>query len=89
MVGAKLRKTRRLAGNQTPFAKANAPGPVKATVPSLRQFLAISYISGITGQFYPARTDFIRKLARIIKSEVTPLADDGVAYLQLDAPRSN
>ena len=89
MVGSRLRKARRLAGNQTPFMKANAPCPVNVTVPSLRQFPVISYIAGITGQFYPAWTDFIRKLARIIKSDVTAFADDGVTYIQLDAPRNN
>jgi len=87
VVGAKLRQTRRLTGNQTPFVMANAPGPVKVTVPSPSQFPAISYLAGITDQFYPTRSDLIRELAGIVKSEVTALADDGVAYIQLDAPR--
>tara|TARA_B100000745_G_scaffold288752_1_gene226392 strand:+ start:3115 stop:3588 length:474 start_codon:yes stop_codon:yes gene_type:complete len=51
VVGAKLRQTRRLTGNQTPFVMANAPGPVKVTVPSPSQFPAISYLAGITDQF--------------------------------------
>ena len=87
VVGAKLRQTRRLTGNQTPFVMANAPGPVKVTVPSPSQFPAISYLAGITDQFYPTRSDLIRELSGIVKSEVAALADDGVAYIQLDAPR--
>ena len=87
VVGAKLRQTRRLTGNQTPFLMANAPGPVKVTVPSPSQFPAISYLAGITDQFYPTRSDLIRELSGIVKSEVAALADDGVAYIQLDAPR--
>ena len=87
VVGAKLRQTRRLTGNQTPFVMANAPGPVKVTVPSPSQFPAISYLAGITDQFYPTRLDLIRELSGIVKSEVAALADDGVAYIQLDAPR--
>ena len=87
VVGAKLRQTRRLTGNQTPFVMANAPGPVKVTVPSPSQFPAISYLAGITDKFYPTRSDLIRELAGIVKSEVAALADDGVAYIQLDAPR--
>jgi len=87
VVGAKLRQTRRLTGNQTPFVMANAPGPVKVTVPSPSQFPAISYLAGITDKFYPTRSDLIRELSGIVKSEVAALADDGVAYIQLDAPR--
>ena len=87
IVGAKLRQTRRLTGNQTPFVMANAPGPVKVTVPSPSQFPAISYLAGITDQFYPTRSDLIRELSGIVKSEVAALAEDGVAYIQLDAPR--
>ena len=87
VVGAKLRQTRRLTGNQTPFVMANAPGLVKVTVPSPSQFPAISYLAGITDPFYPTRSDLIRELAGIVKSEVAALADDGVAYIQLDAPR--
>ena len=87
VVGAKLRQTRRLTGNQTPFVMANAPGPVKVTVPSPSQFPAISYLAGITDQFYPTRSDLIRELSGIVKSEVAALAEDGVAYIQLDAPR--
>ena len=87
VVGAMLRQTRRLTGKQTPFVMANAPGPVKVTVPSPSQFPAISYLAGITDQFYPTRSDLIRELSGIVKSEVAALADDGVAYIQLDAPR--
>ena len=87
VVGAKLRQTRRLTGNQTPFVMANARGPVKVTVPSPSQFPAISFQAGITDQFYPTRSDLLAELAAIIKSEVAALAADGVAYIQLDAPR--
>jgi 5-methyltetrahydropteroyltriglutamate--homocysteine methyltransferase len=87
VVAAKLRKARRLTGNQAPFLMANGPGLVKVTVPSPNQFPAISFQAGITDQFYPTRSDLIRDLADIVKSEVAALADDGVAYIQLDAPR--
>ena len=87
VVGPKLRQTRRLTGNQTPFVMANAPGPVKMTVPSPSQFPAISFQAGITDQFYPTRSDLLTDLAGIIKAEVAALAADGVAYIQLDAPR--
>jgi 5-methyltetrahydropteroyltriglutamate--homocysteine methyltransferase len=66
---------------------ANAPGPVKMTVPSPSQFPAISFQAGITDQFYPTRSDLLTDLAGIIKAEVAALAADGVAYIQLDAPR--
>ena len=87
VVGAKLRQIRRLTGNQTPFLMANASGPVKITVPSPSQFPAISFQAGVTDQFYPTRSDLLKELTSIIKAEIAALAADGVAYIQIDAPR--
>ena len=87
VVGAKLRRLRRLTGHQTPFLMANAPGPVKMTVPSPSQFPAITYQAGITDQFYATRTDLLWEIASIIKDEITALVEDGVPYIQMDAPR--
>ncbi len=87
VVGGKLRRRRRLTGSQTEFLKANAPGPVKMTVPSPNQFPAICYQQGLTDRFYPTRSELLWDLAGIIKDEIQALLADGVPYIQMDEPR--
>ena len=87
IVGAKLRLSGRLTEHQTPFLMAHSPGPVKITVPSPSQFPAISFQPGVTEEFYPTRSDLLWELASIIKAEINALVNDGVAYIQIDAPR--
>ncbi len=87
VVGGKLRRTHRLTGSQTEYLKANAPGPIKMTVPSPNQFPAICYQEGLTEQFYPTRSDLLQDLTGIIKDEIQALLADGVSYIQMDEPR--
>ena len=87
VVGAKLKQTRRLTGTQTAFLKANAPGPIKMTVPSPNQFPALVFQPGVTNAFYPTRTDLLHEITAILKCEVAALIQDGVEYIQVDAPR--
>ena len=87
VVGGKLRQLRRLTGLQASFLKEHAPGQVKMTVPSPSQFPAISFLPGTTDQFYPSRSDLLWELASIIKAEIAALVEDGVSYIQIDAPR--
>jgi 5-methyltetrahydropteroyltriglutamate--homocysteine methyltransferase len=44
------------------------------------------YQPGLTDRFYPERADLVADIARIIRGELLALVDDGVPYLQLDAP---
>ena len=87
VVGGKLRKLRSLTGNQLAFLQANAPGPVKMTLPSPSQFPAISFQPEVTGQFYPTRSELLWEIAGIIKAEVSSLIESGVDYIQIDALR--
>ena len=86
MVGGTLRQMRRLTEQQTRFVQAHAPGPVKMTLPSPSQFPAISFQPGITEQFYPTRSALLWALVPIIKGEIAALIQDGVSYIQVDAP---
>lgn len=87
VVGGKLRRLRRLTEAQSAFLRRHAPGPYKMTVPSPNQFPAISYQPGLTDQFYPTRSDLLWEIVGIIKAEVAALAEEGVPYIQVDAPR--
>ncbi len=87
VVGSKLRQVRRLTEHQSGFLQENVPGRYKVTVPSPSQFPAISYQQGITDRFYPSRSELLWEIAEIVRSEIVALADEGVPYIQIDAPR--
>jgi 5-methyltetrahydropteroyltriglutamate--homocysteine methyltransferase len=87
VAGGRLRQVRRLAGHESSFLKAHAPGPIKMTVPSPSVFMLISYKPGITDKFYATRSDFLRELVPIVHGELRALIDEGVPYVQLDAPQ--
>jgi 5-methyltetrahydropteroyltriglutamate--homocysteine methyltransferase len=87
IVTARLRAVRRLTGHELPFLRAHSPGAIKMTLPSATQFPAIAYQRGVTDRVYPTRSDFLRDVVAILADEVRALADAGVHYLQIDAPR--
>ena len=87
VVGAKLRQVRRLTGHQTAFLRDHGSGPFKMTVPSASQFPALGFKPGVTDEFYASRSELLWAIAAIIKAEVAALVDEGVPYVQIDAPR--
>ena len=87
VVNRKLVQRRALTGPELPFLQKHVTGPFKMTMPSATQFPAIAYKRGITDKVYPTQSDLLWDIAGIIKSEMKMLADAGVPYLQIDAPR--
>src|SRR4030081_3646022 len=87
IVTEKLRQTRRLTAHETAFLKQHAPGPIKMTLPSATQFPAIAYKQGISERAYPNHSAFLADVVDIVKAETRALAEEGVAYIQIDAPR--
>ena len=87
VVTAKLRKLRRLAEHETAFLLQHSPGPIKMTLPSATQFPAISYKKGISDAAYADHSAFLHDVTEIIRDETAALASEGVAYVQIDAPR--
>ena len=57
------------------------------TLPSANQFPAISYKNGITDKVYPTTPICSGISSTIIKAELAALVNDGVQYMQIDAPR--
>ena len=86
-VGARLKQLHRLTVDQFAFLKQHANGPVKMTVPSANQFPTLGFQKGLTDQYYKNRSELLWDIAGIIRSEIAALADDGVPYIQIDAPR--
>jgi 5-methyltetrahydropteroyltriglutamate--homocysteine methyltransferase len=86
LVGGKLRPTRHLTAHELPFLQQHAHGPVKMTIPAPSNFMVVGYKSGVTDRFYPTRATLARELAGIARDEIQFLMDQGVPYIQLDAP---
>jgi 5-methyltetrahydropteroyltriglutamate--homocysteine methyltransferase len=84
---AKLRQVRRLAKHEADFMRTHSPGPVKITLPSANQFPAIAYQRGVSDSVYPSHSDLLWDIVPMIRDEIRALADEGVSYIQIDAPR--
>ena len=82
----KFHQKKRLA-HEADFLKQHTPGDIKMTLPTANQFPAIAYKNGISDRAYPTRSEFLWDIVPIIKSEIRALVDEGVKYIQIDAPR--
>jgi 5-methyltetrahydropteroyltriglutamate--homocysteine methyltransferase len=87
IVTKKLRQTRRLAAHELEFLNQHSPGDIKITLPSATQFPAISFQYGVTDKIYQDPIGLLSDVAAIMKSEMAALAEEGVRYIQIDAPR--
>jgi len=87
IVTGKLRAHRRLTAHELPFLRDHCHGVIKMTLPSATQFPAIAYKRGITDKVYPTHSTLLWDIVPIIKAEVQALVEDGVRYVQIDAPR--
>jgi 5-methyltetrahydropteroyltriglutamate--homocysteine methyltransferase len=87
VVTEKLRAVRPLTGHELPFLKEHSPGAIKMTLPSATQFPAISFKRGITDKVYPDHSALLWAVVDIMKAELARLAEGGVQYIQIDAPR--
>jgi 5-methyltetrahydropteroyltriglutamate--homocysteine methyltransferase len=83
----KIRIKRRMTTHEVAFLKAHSPGDIKMTLPSANQFPAIAFKKGITDAVYANHTELLWDCADVIASEVRALADEGIQYIQIDAPR--
>jgi 5-methyltetrahydropteroyltriglutamate--homocysteine methyltransferase len=87
LVVDKIRQTRRLTAHEVDFLKQHSPGAFKMTLPTANQFPAIAYRKGLSERAYPTYADFLWDVVPIIRSEIQALVNDGVTYVQIDAPR--
>jgi len=87
IIREKIRQTKRLTKHEVDFMKAHSPGDIKITLPSANQFPAIAWKRGISDAVYPTYSDFLWDCVPIIRSEIQALSQEGVRYIQIDAPR--
>jgi len=87
VVVARIKQTKRLTQHEVAFMKQHSPGDIKITLPTPNQFPAISYKRGITDKVYPSYSALLWDIVPVIKAEIQALVDEGVQYVQVDAPR--
>jgi 5-methyltetrahydropteroyltriglutamate--homocysteine methyltransferase len=83
----KIRQTKRLTKHEVDFLVRHSPGDIKITLPTANQFPAIAYRKGLSERAYATYSEFLWDVAPIIKAEIQALVNEGITYVQLDAPR--
>ena len=81
-----LKLKKRITGHEIAFLKRHAPGAFKMTIPSPVTLSRSAYRQGMTDRFYPTWKDFFDAYAALIADEIRAIVDDGVTYVQIDAP---
>jgi 5-methyltetrahydropteroyltriglutamate--homocysteine methyltransferase len=76
-----------LTQHELAYMKQHSPGDIKMTLPTANQFPAIYYKKGISDRAYPTYSAFLWDIVPIIKAEIRALVNEGVQYVQIDAPR--
>jgi 5-methyltetrahydropteroyltriglutamate--homocysteine methyltransferase len=87
VVTAKLKKLRPFTLHELHFLQKNSPGAIKMTLPSATQFPAIAFKRGVTDKVYANYSELLSEIAEIVRQEMQMLAQQGVNYIQIDAPR--
>jgi 5-methyltetrahydropteroyltriglutamate--homocysteine methyltransferase len=87
IVVGKIKQTGRLTQHELAYMKQHSPGDIKITLPTANQFPAIYYKKGISDRAYPTYSAFLWDIVPIIKAEIQALVNEGVRYVQIDAPR--
>jgi len=87
IVAGKIKKTKRLTQHELAFMKQHSPGDIKVTLPTANQFPAIAFKRGVTDKVYPNHSGLLWDIVPVIKEEIQALVDEGVQYVQIDAPR--
>ena len=86
VVTAKLPRGTRFTAHETGFMKAHSPGPIKITMPTPSMLGFGGFSAGVTDRFYATPTDLLHEIAGIIRDEINAVIDEGITYVQMDAP---
>jgi 5-methyltetrahydropteroyltriglutamate--homocysteine methyltransferase len=83
-----LRLKHRITGDEVAFLKQHAGGPFKITLPSPITLATHGawFKPGVTDAFYPSLEAVWEALVGLLAGEVRALVEDGVPYIQVDAP---
>jgi 5-methyltetrahydropteroyltriglutamate--homocysteine methyltransferase len=82
----RLRPKGRVTGDEIAFMKKHVPGAFKMTVPSSVMLSKFQHQLGVSDRAYPTWKDFFDHFTELMAQEVKAIVDDGVSYVQVDAP---
>jgi methionine synthase II (cobalamin-independent) len=82
----RLRARGRIAEEEARFLCQHAGGPFKVTLPSALVLAQTAYRPGLSDRAYPNREELVADAGAILAEEAHRLAEDGVPYVQVDAP---
>jgi 5-methyltetrahydropteroyltriglutamate--homocysteine methyltransferase len=82
----KLRPKGRITGDEIAFLKQHSPGTFKMTVPSPVMLSTFQHQAGVSDRAYPTWKVFFDDFTRLMAEEVKAIVDDGITYVQVDAP---
>jgi len=86
IVKGKLARKKRITLGEINFMTAHAPGAFKMTIPSPVTLSRSSYQPGVTDRIYESWEKLFLDYASLVAGEITDMVNDGVTYVQLDAP---
>ena len=86
VVVERLRSKGPITGAEIAFLKKHSPGRFKMTVPSPVMLAPSQYRDGISERAYPGWKAFFDHFTQLMADEVKAIVDDGVTYVQVDAP---
>ena len=86
VVAARLTERGSLVDVEAGFTLVHADRPVKVTLPVPTNFLSY-WTAGVSDRAYPDPQEFLDDLVAILNRQARALAEAGVRYLQLDAPK--
>jgi 5-methyltetrahydropteroyltriglutamate--homocysteine methyltransferase len=87
IVRSKLAKLRPITIHELDFLRKSCNSAIKMTLPSATQFPAIAFKRGITDRVYTDYSELLWEIVEIVRQEMELLAERGVEYIQIDAPR--
>ena len=86
IIKGKLARKKRITAEEVYFLKACAPGPFKMTIPSPVTLSRSSWQASVSDRVYESWEKLFLDYASLVAAEITDMLNDGVTYVQLDAP---
>jgi 5-methyltetrahydropteroyltriglutamate--homocysteine methyltransferase len=86
IVKSKLARKKRITAKEVGFMKRHSPGSFKTTIPSPVTLSRSAYRAGVSDRAYPTWQDLFRDYSTLLAEEIAAMVEDGVTYVQLDAP---
>ena len=86
VVAGKLDPSGRFTGHESAYMRLHSPGPIKITMPAASLLGHGAFKEGFTDRFYESPAEVQQDLSRIVNNELRSVVEEGIPYVQLDAP---